>query len=114
MHNFKELEAKWQKKWADSKIFEANISDKEKFFLTFPYPYVNLSPHIGHFYTIMRVETFARYKRLKGFNVLFPQGWHCTGSPIVAAANRVKENEPKIIESLQKEGFSDEEIKSFT
>ena len=62
----------------------------------------------------MRVEAFARYKRLKGFNVLFPQGWHATGSPIVAAAQRVKENEPKQIELLKKEGFSDKEIKKFS
>jgi len=114
MYNPKEIEEKWQDRWEKAKIFEAHINKKPKFFVTFPIPYMNLSPHIGHFYTIMRVEAFARYKRMRGFNVLYPQGWHCTGSPIVAAAERVKENEPKIIESLKKEGFSDKEIKKFS
>lgn len=114
-YDFKQIESKWQKKWEEKKVFEANPKKgKKKFFLTFPYPYVNLSPHIGHFYTIMRVEAFARYKKLLGLNVLFPQGWHATGSPIVAAANRVKENEPKQIELLKKEGFSEKEIKEFS
>ena len=63
-------------------------------------------PHIGHFYTLMRVEALARYKRMKGFNVLFPQAWHCTGSPIVSAAKRVAENEPTQIKTLKEQGFS--------
>lgn len=113
--NFKKIELKWQKKWEEKKIFQVKESKKKKkYFVTFPYPYVNLSPHIGHFYTIMRVDAFARYKRSKGYNVLFPQAWHCTGSPIVASAQRVKEGEPKIIEQLKKEGFSQEEIKQFS
>ncbi len=112
-YDFKKIEKKWQKEWSNKKAFEPEVEKKEKFFVTFPYPYVNLSPHIGHFYTIMRVEAFARYKRLRNCNVLFPQGWHCTGSPIVAAANRVKENEKKVIENLKKEGFSEKEIKKF-
>jgi len=112
--NFKKIEKKWQDKWERKKVFEPEIDKKrKKFFGTFPYPYVNLSPHIGHFYSLMRLETFSRYKRARGFNVLFPQAWHATGSPIVAAANRVKEKEPKIIASLKREGFSDKEIKEF-
>lgn len=113
--DMKKIEAKWQKKWQESGLFEAEPDEKKKkFFATFPYPYVNLSPHMGHFYTIMRVEAFARYKRLKGFNVLFPQGWHATGSPIISAAERVKEGEKKQIKLLKDEGFSDSEIKKFS
>ncbi|MGD9276474.1 MAG: leucine--tRNA ligase [Candidatus Pacearchaeota archaeon] len=113
-YDFKKIEKKWQKKWEGEKIFEAEVDKKKKkFFVSFPYPYVNLSPHIGHTYTSTRVEAFARYKRLRGFNVLFSQGWHATGSPIVAAANRVKEGEEKQIGLLKKEGFSDKEIKKF-
>lgn len=112
--NFKTIEKKWQNKWEKGKVFEPKVDKKKKkFFGTFPYPYVNLSPHIGHFYSLMRLEAFSRYKRAKGYNVLFPQAWHATGSPIVAAANRVKEKEPKIIESLKKEGFSSKEVKEF-
>jgi len=113
-YDFKKIEKKWQKKWASERIFEPEVDKKKKkFFVSFPYPYVNLSPHIGHTYTSMRVEAFARYKRLRGFNVLFPQAWHATGSPIISAAERIKEKEPKQIELLKKEGFSNEEIKNF-
>ena len=70
--------------------------------------------HIGHFYTLMRVDAFARYKRATGHNVLFPQGWHCTGSPIEAAAQRIRENEPKQVSNMKKLGLSDSEIKKFS
>lgn len=110
--NFKKIEQKWQKNWDKAKIFEANPDKRKKFFITFPYPYMNGSPHIGHLYSMMRAEVFARYKRMKGFNVLFPQGWHCTGSPIVAAARRVEENEKQQIQFLKDQGFSAKEISS--
>jgi len=111
--NLIEIEKKWQKKWQDAKIFEPNVDDRKKFFVNFPYPYINAYPHIGHFFSIMRTEVMARYKRLKGFNVLFPQGWHATGSPIVNQAQRVAEGEPKQIKILKDQGFSDEEIERF-
>ena len=112
--NFKAIEKKWQKKWEEEKIFEANVDKKKKkYFVSFPYPYVNLSPHMGHFYSAMRTEAFARYKRLRGFNVLFAQGWHATGSPLVGAAERIKEREPRQIQALKKEGFSAHDFKKF-
>ncbi|MDP3027308.1 MAG: class I tRNA ligase family protein, partial [Nanoarchaeota archaeon] len=112
--NLKSIENKWQKKWQESKIFEPEpIKNKPKFFCTFPYPYVNGYSHLGHLYTIAKMDVFARYKRMKGYNVLFPQAWHCTGSPIVSAAQRVKENEPKQVKILEDMGFSKAEIKKF-
>jgi leucyl-tRNA synthetase len=111
--DMKKIEEKWQKKWDEAKIFEANPDDREKYFLTFPYPYINGFSHIGHLYTLMRVDAFARYKRHKGFNVLFPQGWHATGSPIVNAAKRVKAKEAKQIKIMKDMGFSEKDIKKF-
>ncbi len=111
--NFEELEQKWIQKWEEAKIFEANPDKRKKFFVTFPYPYMNGFLHLGHFYTLMRVEALARYKRLKGFNVLFPQGWHCTGSPIENAAQRIREKEEKQWKIMRSMGFSDDEIRKF-
>ncbi len=108
-----QIQEKWQKRWAEAKIFEATPDDRPKFFLTLPYPYINAYPHIGHLYTYMRGEAFARYKRHKGFNVLYPQAWHATGSPILNAAKRVKEKEEKQIKIMKDMGFSDKEIKEF-
>ncbi|MFP4112447.1 MAG: leucine--tRNA ligase [Candidatus Woesearchaeota archaeon] len=114
MASLKEIQDKWQKKWNEAKIFEANPDNsKDKFFVSFPYPYINGFSHIGHLYTMMRVEAFARYKRLKGHNVLFPQGWHITGSPIVNAAKRVKTREPKQMKIMNDMGISEQDIPKF-
>ena len=107
------IQEKWQKRWAEAAIFEADPDDRPKFFLTMPYPYINAYPHIGHLYTYMRGEALARYKRHKGFNVLYPQAWHATGSPIINAANRVKEKEEKQMKIMKDMGFNDNEIKKF-
>ena len=115
MADFKVIEDKWRKKWDAAKAFEANASPgRKKFMLTFPYPYMNGFLHIGHFYTLMRVEALARFKRSRGYNVLFPQGWHCTGSPIESAAQRIREGEEKQIENMRKQGFRESEIKQFS
>ncbi len=114
MLDFKSIETKWQKKWEESKVFQPEVDHKkEKFFVNFPYPYVNGFLHVGHLYTMLRVEALARYKRMQGFNVLYPQGWHATGSPIINAAKRIKENEPKQVKIMEDMGFSDSEIKKF-
>lgn len=108
------IESKWQKVWNDNKVFEPEVdTNKPKFLLTFPYPYINAYTHIGHLYTIMRVEAFTRYKKLKGFNVLFPQGWHATGSPIVNAAQRVKDREEKQVSIMKSMGFTDADLIKF-
>ncbi|PIY60386.1 leucine--tRNA ligase [Candidatus Woesearchaeota archaeon CG_4_10_14_0_8_um_filter_47_5] len=112
--NIPAIEKKWIRKWHEAKTFETNPDPKKKkFFLTFPYPYINLYPHMGHFYSLMKVEAYARYKRMQGYNVLFPQGWHITGAPIEMAAQRVAQGEEKQIKILKDMGFSDDEIPLF-
>ena len=68
------------------------IKGKRKFFVTFPFPYMNGKLHWGHAYTLLKADFEARYKQLCGYNVLFPFGYHCTGIPIHAAAKKL-ENE---------------------
>src|SRR3989344_7390339 len=95
------LEQKWTNAWKKAKLFEADAKPgRKKFYSHFTYPYVNAYPHLGHFYTLMRAEVVARYKRMQGFNVLLPQGWHATGSPIINAAKRVAEREEKQLKIL--------------
>lgn len=67
-------------------------TNKKKFFGTFPYCYQNGVMHLGHGYTMSKLEFNARFKKLKGYNVLFPIGFHGTGMPIVACANKLKES----------------------
>ena len=112
--DFKEIEKKWQKKWKKAKVFEANPSNQEKFFVNVPYPYVNGYGHLGHMFTFLRGDIIARFKRMQGYNVLFTQGFHVTGQPIVAAAKRINEKEKLQIEILKDMSFSEEEIGRFS
>ena len=91
--DFKKIEKKWQKRWAEKKIFQTEADNRKKYYIAFVYPYMNGLLHLGHFYTYSISETLARYKRMNNFNVLVKFGFHCTGTPIIAAAKRVKENE---------------------
>ncbi len=112
--DFAKIEKKWQDKWEKAKVFQANADKRTKFFINFPYPYINSYLHMGHGYSSIRVDVMARFKRMQGFNVLFPQGWHCTGTPVWAASQRIKEKEPKQIQIMKNQGFSDAEIKKFS
>lgn len=111
--DFKKIEGKWQKKWAAAKLFESNPDNRKKFFITFPYPYVNGSAHIGHSYSSFRVDAYARYKRMQGFNVLFPQGFHATGEPLVGALERLKKGDKVQIDTFKEFGATEADLKAF-
>ncbi len=94
----REIEKKWQKKWSEARIFESRVDvNKPKFFLTVPYPYTSGPLHIGHGRTYTIGDIIARYKRLKGFNVLFPMAFHITGTPIAAISDRISKGDTKAI-----------------
>ncbi|MGC9778992.1 MAG: leucine--tRNA ligase [Candidatus Heimdallarchaeota archaeon] len=115
IYDAKKVEPKWQKKWADTKIFEANIDhDKKKFMITFPIIYLNGSVHVGHGFTSMKCDSYARFKRMLGYNVIYPQGWHATGQPVQGVAERVKKGDKIQISVLKQSGVSDAEIDKFT
>jgi len=110
----KRIEAKWRKRWEKNHIFEADVDPtKPKFFITFPYPYVNGGPHLGHMFSAFRVDSYARFKRMQGYNVLYPQGFHATGEPIVGAVERLKEGDESQIEAFKLYGATDEELREF-
>lgn len=87
----KNIERSIQEQWLNSSQFTAKPNDKPKFFGTFPYPYMNGVLHLGHGFTVSKLDFYCRYMRQKGYNVLFPIAWHGTGMPIVAAANKLRE-----------------------
>ncbi len=69
--------------------------------------------HLGFGVSFLRAEFQSRYRRMKGFNVLHPQALHCTGLPILGAAKRVADGEPKQLEILRQMGIPDAEIPKF-
>ncbi|XP_050299958.1 leucine--tRNA ligase, cytoplasmic [Anthonomus grandis grandis] len=90
------IEAEVQERWKNEKIHEFDApkeekkSNDEKFLCTFPYPYMNGMLHLGHTFSLSKCEFAVRYHRLKGKHVLFPFGFHCTGMPIKACADKLK------------------------
>src|SRR5687768_8333843 len=89
--NWKELEAKWKSRWKEEHLFEADYdnTNKKKYIITVAFPYPNSPQHIGHGRTYSLADVHARYMRMKGYNVLFPMGFHYTGTPILAMSKRV-------------------------
>ncbi|WP_455364787.1 leucine--tRNA ligase [[Eubacterium] cellulosolvens] len=96
-----QLEKKWLSLWEQQHIFEANpLEGKKKFFLTVAYPYPNSPQHIGHGRTYTLTDVYARYLRMSGYNVLFPMAFHYTGTPVLAMAKRLQENDPELIKTF--------------
>ncbi|MEM4707193.1 MAG: leucine--tRNA ligase [Candidatus Anstonellales archaeon] len=115
MYSFASVEKRWCDEWEKEKVFEANVSKKEKKFITAAFPYPNSPQHIGHARTYTTTDIYARYLRLLGFNVLFPMGFHVTGTPILAMAERIKEGDREILEIFEKiYGIPPEKAKSLT
>ena len=88
------IEKKWQKKWADAKLFESNPDEREKLFITVAFPYPSGAMHIGHGRTYTVPDVYARFKRMEGYNVLFPMAWHVTGAPVIGIADRIQRKDP--------------------
>jgi len=101
--DWKSVEEKWRDRWEKQRIFQADPDfGKKKYFITVAYPYPNSPQHIGHGRTYTLADVHARYMRMKGYNVLFPMGFHYTGTPILAMSRRVASLDKDLLETFDK------------
>jgi leucyl-tRNA synthetase len=98
MEFLRKIERKWQRRWETAKIFKADPDPKKpKCFITVAYPYPNSPQHIGHGRTYTLADVHARYMRMRGYNVLLPMAFHYTGTPVLAMAKRLADNDKNLI-----------------
>lgn len=108
------IEARWQEAWREARAYEPKAEPgRPKFFATYPYSYMNAFAHVGHGFTMLRSDLMIRHHRMLGHNTLYPFAFHVTGTPIVAAANRVRDGDAQQIKILKDQGIPDEEIARF-
>ncbi|MCT4664060.1 MAG: leucine--tRNA ligase [Flavobacteriales bacterium] len=122
-YNFREIEKKWSKTWEENQVYRVeNQSDKPKFYVLdmFPYP-SGAGLHVGHPLGYIASDIYARFKRLKGFNVLHPMGYDAFGLPAEQYAIQTgqhpavstEKNTTRYREQLDKIGFSFDWSRSF-
>jgi len=89
-YDFQKIEKKWQESWEKEKIFEVEVDmsekKKDKYYVLEMYPYPSSDLHIGHLRNYSIGDSFARFKRMQGFNVLYPMGYDSYGLPAENAA----------------------------
>jgi len=123
-----EIEKKYQAEWQKNKVFEVNAPNLQeeplgattaeglrekhpKYFGTMAYPYMNGVMHAGHSFTASKIEFATGWARMQGKRALFPQGYHCTGMPIKACADKLVEEVQKFgknFENCPKEDLAEE------
>ncbi|KAL4743630.1 hypothetical protein BDV11DRAFT_92796 [Aspergillus similis] len=118
------IEKKYQAQWKENKVFEVDAPSLSevpagsmtpdelrekypKFFGTMAYPYMNGTLHAGHSFTASKVEFMAATARMEGKRALFPLGFHCTGMPIKACADKLADEVKKFGQNF--EGYKDED-----
>ncbi len=106
------IEAAWQKKWAE--LGTATPDKRKKFFMIFAYPGVSGFLHVGHMRGFSYTDAICRYKRMQGYNVLFPVGTHASGNMAYAFLNKIKNKDAEWIDYLKRNGATDADLKKMT
>ncbi|MEM1890160.1 MAG: leucine--tRNA ligase [Pyrobaculum sp.] len=110
---FIEIAEKWRRVWRERRVYEPEPAPgREKFFVTAAYPYPNGAIHIGHGRTYLIADIMARFNRHLGRVVLFPMGFHYTGTPILTIAEAIASGDKTVMEEyIELYDVPEEEIK---
>lgn len=110
-YDYTAMEKKWQEKWIDEGLNLANRDEKKpKFMMIFAYPGVTGYLHVGHLRGYTYTDAICRYKRMTGFNVLFPVGTHATGNGAISLSAKVRNNNEEFIDYLERNGCTEEKL----
>ncbi|UAL07116.1 MAG: leucine--tRNA ligase [Candidatus Methanogranum gryphiswaldense] len=110
-YDYNEMEKKWQSKWIENGLNLAERDEKKpKFMMIFAYPGVTGYLHVGHLRGYTYTDAIGRYKRMTGYNVLFPVGTHATGNGAISLAARVNKNDAEFIDYLIRNGCPEEKL----
>src|SRR3989344_4695880 len=113
--SFANIEKKWQDKWEKAELGKAEpAKGKKKFFMIFAYPGVSGYLHVGHMRGFSYTDAVCRYKRMNGYNVLFPVGTHASGNQAIAFANKVVHKDKDWLEYLKKNNCPQKTIDKLT
>ncbi len=113
--SFANIEKKWQDKWERAGLGDVEpVRGKKKFFMIFAYPGISGYLHVGHMRGFSYTDAICRYKRMNGFNVLFPVGTHASGNQALAFANKVRQKDKDWLEYLKRNNCPVKQIEKLT
>lgn len=104
------MEIKWQERWREAGLDRAERDDRPKFMIIFAYPGVTGYLHVGHMRGYTYADAIGRFKRMTGYNVLFPVGTHATGNGAISLAQRVANRDEKTVDYLLRNGCPPERL----
>ncbi|MDR1404367.1 MAG: leucine--tRNA ligase [Candidatus Methanoplasma sp.] len=110
-YDYSGIEKKWQAEWSDKELDHAERqAGKPKFMIIFAYPGVTGFLHVGHLRGYTYADAIGRYKRMTGYNVMFPVGTHATGNGAISLASKVSDGDPDFIGYLLRNGCPEEKL----
>ncbi|MGI5964947.1 MAG: leucine--tRNA ligase [Candidatus Methanomethylophilaceae archaeon] len=109
-----QIEKKWQTRWSEEHLGSASRNERPKFMIIFAYPGVTGYLHVGHLRGYTYADAIGRYKRMLGYNVMFPVGTHATGNGAISLARKIQRGDPGIIEYMEANGCPKDKLKELT